>query len=136
MGFCGATDRWEGGGWSRKGLKSPKIPKICHTYPTMMKLGTVILYLKNIQKVYKSKKYMNPKCIWIQNVYVTHPLSAAGISIFLLEISKFCYIKKYRYGLHFDTLFLTLFNFFESLKIVLINLVTILMISAKMDALN
>ena len=29
--------------------------KICHTYPTtMMKLGTVIPYLKKIQKIYKS----------------------------------------------------------------------------------
>ena len=30
------------------------VPKICHTYPTIMKLGTVITYLKKIQKLYKS----------------------------------------------------------------------------------
>ena len=41
------------------------LPKICHTYPTIMKIG--ILYLKNIQKIYKS---------------VIHPLSSAGITIF------------------------------------------------------
>ena len=36
------------------GQKGP-LPKICHTYlTTMMKLGTVIPYLKNIQKTYKS----------------------------------------------------------------------------------
>ena len=28
------------------------LPKICHTYPTMMELGTVIPYLKKIQKIY------------------------------------------------------------------------------------
>ena len=69
----------------------------------MMKLGTVTSYLKKIQK------YMN---------HVTHPLSSAGIGIFSLEFSKFSYINKYRYRL--------------SLKIVLINMVSILMISAKM----
>ena len=26
-------------------------PKICHTYPTMKELGTVIPYLKKIQKI-------------------------------------------------------------------------------------
>ena len=30
-------------------------PKISHTHPTMMKLGTVIPYLKMIQKVNKSR---------------------------------------------------------------------------------
>ena len=65
------------------------LPKICHTYPTMMKLGAVILLPKE-----DSKKYMN---------HVTHLLTSADISIFSPEISKFCYIKKYRYRLHFDT---------------------------------
>ena len=36
-----------------RGKKSP-LPKICHTYPTMMKLGALIPYLKKIQKIYKS----------------------------------------------------------------------------------
>ena len=31
------------------------LPKTCHTYPTMMKLGTVIPYLGKIQKIYKSR---------------------------------------------------------------------------------
>ena len=30
------------------------LPKICHTYPTMMKLGKVIPYQKKIQKIYES----------------------------------------------------------------------------------
>ena len=68
------------------GAKRQPIPKICHTYPTMMKLGTVIPYLKKIQE------YMN---------HVAHPLSSIDISIFSQETSKFCYIKIYRYRLHF-----------------------------------
>ena len=38
--------------WMRGEQKGP-LPKICHTYPTMMKLGTVIPYLKKIQKIDK-----------------------------------------------------------------------------------
>ena len=34
MGFFGAAHRYGGGG----GKKAP-LPKICHTYPTIMKLG-------------------------------------------------------------------------------------------------
>ena len=38
-----------------RGEERPPLPKNCHTYPTRMKLGTVILYLKKIQKVYESR---------------------------------------------------------------------------------
>ena len=62
---------------------------------------------------------------------MTHPLISAGISIFLPEISKFCHIKKYKYRFHLGTSFLILLTFHESLRIVLINMVTILMNSAK-----
>ena len=58
--------------------------------------------------------------------HVTYPLSSADISIFLAEISKFCYIKKYRYIFHLDVYFLPLLTF------VLINMVKILMMLAKM----
>ena len=81
MGFFGAAHGWGG-------AKRPLLPKICHTYPTMMKLDIVTPYLKKIQK------YMN---------HVTHLMSSADISIFSPEVSKFCYIKNYRYRLHFDT---------------------------------
>ena len=30
--------------------KSPLLPKICHTYPTLMKFGTVIPYIGKSQK--------------------------------------------------------------------------------------
>ena len=49
MGFLAAAHRWEGGG----GLVNP-LPEICHTYPTLIKLGTVIPYLRKILKIYKS----------------------------------------------------------------------------------
>ena len=39
----------------------------------------------------RSKKYIN---------HVTHNSTSAGISTFLLKISKFCYTKKYTYRLH------------------------------------
>ena len=47
MGLFGA-----GQGWGR--AKRPPVSKICNTYPKMMKLGTVIPYLKEIQKIFKS----------------------------------------------------------------------------------
>ena len=47
MGFFGAAHGWV------VGAKST--PKICHTYPTMMKLGTVVPYPKKIKKVYESR---------------------------------------------------------------------------------
>ena len=45
MGFLGAAHGW--GQWG--GAKRP-LPKFCHTYPTMMKLGTAVPYLRKIQK--------------------------------------------------------------------------------------
>ena len=37
------------------GTFSAPLLKIRHTYPTMIKLGTVIPYLMNIQKMHKSR---------------------------------------------------------------------------------
>ena len=78
----------------------------------MMKLS-VLPYLKKIQKIYES-------------------LGSADIGSFSPEISKFGYIKKYRYRFYSDLLFITFLNFLESLKILLINMVTVLIMSAKM----
>ena len=47
MGIFGAAHGWQSWGAGRQ-------PKICLTYPTIMKLGTVIPYLKKTQKIYKS----------------------------------------------------------------------------------
>ena len=49
--FGAAHESGRGGGWQ----KGPPLPKICHTYPTKMKPGTVIPYLKKIQKIYESR---------------------------------------------------------------------------------
>ena len=69
-------------GCSRMGAKKTSLPRICHTYPTMMKLGTVTPYLKKIQKIYESRDT---------------PMSSADISIFSPEISKIFDIKNYKY---------------------------------------
>ena len=58
------------------------------------------------------------------------------IGIFSPEINNLRYIKKYTYRLHFNAKFLILLTFFESLKVVLINVVAILMMSAKFAALG
>ena len=47
MGFFGAADGWGGG-------KKAPLPKICHTYPTMMKIVIVIPYPKKFQKINES----------------------------------------------------------------------------------
>ena len=51
MDFFRAAHGWGGGGVGQKG---PPLLKICHTYPKMMKLGTVTPYPKKIQKIYES----------------------------------------------------------------------------------
>ena len=43
MSLFGATHGW--------GEPKDPLPQICHSYPTMMKLSTVISYLKKIQKI-------------------------------------------------------------------------------------
>ena len=67
---------------------------------------------------------------------MTHLLSSADINSFSPEISKFFYIKKCRYKLHFGLQVLILQNFFKPLRIVSIDMVTILMMSLKMATLG
>ena len=45
MGFFGADHGWGGA----------PLSKICHTYAAIMKLGTVIHYLKKIYNIYESR---------------------------------------------------------------------------------
>ena len=73
---------------TQNGIDSQAMPRYIYINPIQdgpfrgcSRIKAVIPYLKKIQK------HIN---------LVTHPLSSADISIFLLEISKFCYIKKYR----------------------------------------
>ena len=44
------------------------LPKICHTHPAMMKLGTVILYLRKTEKIYKSRDTPLEFC-WDQHFF-------------------------------------------------------------------
>ena len=44
------------------GAKRPPLPKICDTYPTMMKLDTVTPYLEKIQKIYESRDTLSEFC--------------------------------------------------------------------------
>ena len=54
MCFFGAAHGW--------GAKRLFLPKICHTYPTIIKLGTLIPYLKKIQEIYKSRDTTSEFC--------------------------------------------------------------------------
>ena len=55
-------------GCSRMGSKNSPLPKICHTYTTMIKYGTVIPYLKKIQKIYESHDTLFEFC-WHQHFF-------------------------------------------------------------------
>ena len=59
--------------------KIPSLPKICQTYPTIIKLGRAIPYLK------KNQIYIN---------HVTQPLSSADISFFFTRNQKFLLYKE------------------------------------------
>ena len=75
-------------GCSWIGVQKCPLPKICQTYPIMMKYSLVIPYLTNIQNKYKSRDT---------------PTKFFNISIFSPKINNFCYVKKYRYRLYFNT---------------------------------
>ena len=81
MDFFGAAHGWGG-------QKGP---------PPSLKSVTHILQWWNLAQLYlkqtRSRKYMN---------HLTRLLISANISFFSPEISKFCYIKKYRYRLYVD----------------------------------
>ena len=90
MGLFGPPDGMRGRGG---GAKRPSLSKICSTYPTLMKLGTVIPYLKMMQKIHKSCD--------------TH-FDFCGHQHFLTGNQQFLSYQGYR--LHFNA-FLTFFEF-------------------------
>ena len=45
---------WDCSWMGEGGKKTPPLLKMCHTHPTMMKIGKFITYLKKIQKLYES----------------------------------------------------------------------------------
>ena len=95
--------------------------KICHTYPTTKKLGKVISYLKKFQKIYEP-------CDTTLEFWWHQQLSQ--------EISKLCYMKKYRYRLHFNALVLILLALWGPLKVILITMAAIFIMAAKLATLD
>ena len=78
-------------GCSRMGIQKCPLPKIYHTYPTIMKLYTVLPYLKKIQKLYKLLITTLDFC-WHQHFLTGNQ-----------QILLYQEIKKYRYSFHFGT---------------------------------
>ena len=74
MGIFRTAHRW--GGTKR----TPPLPKICYTYLTMMKLGTVIPYLKKIQKIYESRDTTSELC-GHQHFFISRNTDIDGILI-------------------------------------------------------
>ena len=91
-------------GWVE--TKKAPLPKICHTYQAMMKLGTIIPCLKKIQKINEPR---HTSSILLTSAFI-HQKSA---NFAMLRNTNIDYI------------------FLESLRIVLISMVTILIMSAK-----
>ena len=104
--------------WMRGEQKGPPSLKSVTLILQWWNLAAIIPYLRKKQKIYDPHDTPLEFCI------------------FSLQISKFCYIKKHRYRFYFDIWFLILSNFFESIKIVLGNMVTISMMSVKMATLG
>ena len=59
MVFFGASYGCQEGGGSAKRLP---FPKLCHTYHTIMKLGTVMPYLKETKKIFESRDTLLKFC--------------------------------------------------------------------------
>ena len=76
MGIFRAARGW-GWGW-----------KICHTYPTMMKLGSYTLSKEDLKNI---RITWHTSWVWLILVFLSW------------VISKLCYIKKYRYRLNFSS---------------------------------
>ena len=107
------TDREEGG-------KKAPFPKIWHIYPAMMKLGTVIPCQR--------RKYL------AQKIKRNTPWNLLKSVIFHQKSANFIILQ----NADIDCILVHNFYFLlsESLKIVLINMITTLMMSAKMAILG
>ena len=79
MGLFEAAHAWVGGGEIPSPPPPPPppppphpLPKLCHIYLTMIKLGTLIPYIKNMQK-YKSRTFLQI-CIKANGTHLKHYL--------------------------------------------------------------
>ena len=111
-------------GWTGGGQKAPPPPpsllKICHSYPTMMTLGIVIPYLKKVQK--NKFKSLDTRCAEISILF--HQKSA-NFAISRNTDTDCILTLHCIFHLHCRLHFAL--TSFESLKILLINMVTTLM---------
>ena len=101
--------------------KGPHLYEICYTHPTMMKLSTVILYLNKIQKMYEPCDTLVKFC-WHQHFFTRN--------------QQILLYQEIQIRIAFWDITSNFLTFLESLKIVLINMVTNLMMSAKMATLG
>ena len=73
---------WAAHGWRQKGL----LPKICHSYPTIMKIGS---YKEDPRT--RSKKIRKSR----DTLLSSNDFSNFSVVLISPEITKFWYIKKY-----------------------------------------
>ena len=79
------------------GNKKAPLHKICQTYPTMMKLGTDIPYLKKIQKIYES---------------CDAPLAFCWHQCFFTENQQILFYQEIHISIAFSYIMSNSFNFF------------------------
>ena len=103
----------------KRGAKRPPLSKFCHKYPTIMKLGTLIFYLKKIQNIYKITWHT--------------PWLLLTSAVFYWKSENFAILRNT--NIECILMYFNSFNFFWVLNNFLINVVTILM-SAKMSTLG
>ena len=80
IGYFGSARGWE------RAKKTSLLPKICHTYPTTIKLGTVLPYLKKIKKTNGQKRYQRSATFVVFRNFLMSDLKN---SIFKMTFSKF-----------------------------------------------
>ena len=94
--------------------KKDPLPKICHTYPTMMKLGTFITYQKKIQKIYESRD--TPLGLsWHQHLFIGNQniLLYPGIQIQI--------VFRYMISIHFNFSWVLLDCYKNMIKILMMS---------------
>ena len=108
-------------GCSRMGGKNAPAPKISHTYPTMMILGTVTPYLNKIQKTYKWYE-TPPDFCWHRRFH-----GKSAIIVVLRNTDIDCILIQYK---NYNS-----YNFFWALEVILIKMTAILMTSVNLATL-
>ena len=101
-------------------VKKAPVPKICHTYPTIWNLAQLYFTSRKLEKYLK---------------HVTYVLNSADIKIVYGNQQTLLY-QEIQIQISFLYIFSNSFNFFGILNIILINIVIILIMSAKIATLG